>query len=77
MSCLITLKKIRTRNKIDCESEVRMLVLLNMHTKHFVMGSMEMYMNECRCTLRLAPELAQQIGYLSKVGDYKGTRRLF
>lgn len=35
-------EKIRTRNRIDCESEVRRLVLMNMHTKYLVMGSMQM-----------------------------------
>lgn len=32
-------EKIRTRNRIDCESEVRRLVLVNMHTKYHVMAA--------------------------------------
>lgn len=36
-------EKIRTRNRIDCEGEVRRVALLvNMHTKYLVMGSMRM-----------------------------------
>lgn len=34
-------------------------------------------MNVDRCTLRLAPELTQQIGYLSKIGDYHGRNASF